>query len=178
LPVFSLAVLNVQVLLPQRRLHNVSRTSAHLRIHISGVICYLWSFRVLKHLSISPIKTHPLRTEKYFITWLSVTIEGVWIDNWIYWTLADPWLQINKTLSLIHTLYSLLDHILQSSQSAVFTSRYLVTASNGGRSPSSGFSNCPRVLATRFSQQQLTRTEPQQTSNLPTHSPTNYSSLH
>jgi hypothetical protein len=40
---------------------------------------------------------------------------------------------------------------------SVFTSRYLVTASNGGRSPSSGFPNCPRPRppASHFSQLQL-----------------------
>jgi hypothetical protein len=36
------------------------------------------------------------------------------------------------------------------SQSAVITSRCLVAASNGGRSPSSEFSNYPRALATSF----------------------------
>jgi hypothetical protein len=41
----------------------------------------------------------------------------------------------------------------------VSTSRYLVTASNGGRSPYSGFPNYPRASATSFSQQQLTMTE-------------------
>jgi hypothetical protein len=36
------------------------------------------------------------------------------------------------------------------SQSFVFTSRCLVTDLNGGRSPSVGFPNCPRALATRY----------------------------
>jgi hypothetical protein len=47
----------------------------------------------------------------------------------------------------------------------IFTSRCLVTASNCGRSPSSGFPNHPRASPTSFSQQRLTRTEPQQSSD-------------
>jgi hypothetical protein len=38
----------------------------------------------------------------------------------------------------------------KSSQSAVFNSRCLVTASNDGRSPYSVFPNYPRASATRF----------------------------
>jgi hypothetical protein len=38
----------------------------------------------------------------------------------------------------------------KSSQSAVFTSRCLVTTSNGGRSRSSGFPNYPSASATSF----------------------------
>jgi hypothetical protein len=53
----------------------------------------------------------------------SVAIDGSWIDDRIYWTL---W--------YTHT----------SVHSHVFISRCSVAASNGGRSPSSGFPNCPR----------------------------------
>jgi hypothetical protein len=35
---------------------------------------------------------------------MSVTMHGIWICNWIYWTLTDSWLQITTALSLIHTL--------------------------------------------------------------------------
>jgi hypothetical protein len=48
-----------------------------------------------------------------------VIIDGVWIGNWIYWTLPDPWLQVIITVSLIHTLYNSLEHTLKSSQPAV-----------------------------------------------------------
>jgi hypothetical protein len=56
---------------------------------------------------------------------------------------------------------------LKSPQPAVFTS-FLVTASKGGRSLSSGFPSCSCASVTSFSQQQLTRTAPQQSSNSPT----------
>jgi hypothetical protein len=39
--------------------------------------------------------------------------------NWIYWTITDPWMQVIITVSLIHTLYSSLEHTLKSSQPAV-----------------------------------------------------------
>jgi hypothetical protein len=50
-----------------------------------------------------------------------VTIDGVWIGNWIYWTLTDSWLQVITPVSLIHTLYSSLAHTFESSQSAMST---------------------------------------------------------
>jgi hypothetical protein len=52
----------------------------------------------------------------------------------------------------------------------IFTSCCSVAASSGGRFPSSGFLNSPRATATSFKQQQLTRTEPQQSSNSLTNS--------
>jgi hypothetical protein len=59
------------------------------------------------------------------------TIDGVWIDDRIYWT---PW----YSAWLHFTVYC---YIHTGVQSHVFTSRCLVAASNSGRFPSSGFPN-------------------------------------
>jgi hypothetical protein len=77
-----------------------------------------------------------------------VIMYGVWIGNCIYSNLTDPWLQVIITVSLIHTLIQFTDFLHW-----VFTSR-LVTASNGSRSPFSGFPNCPGVS---WSNSQLTQ---------------------
>jgi hypothetical protein len=52
----------------------------------------------------------------------------------------------------VTTIYNSLLHIhaYLSVDSQVFTSRCSVAASNGWRSPSPGFPNYPRALATRF----------------------------
>jgi hypothetical protein len=42
--------------------------------------------------------------------WLSA--DGVWIGNWIYWTLTDLWLQVTIALSIIRTLYNSLQHAI------------------------------------------------------------------
>jgi hypothetical protein len=65
-----------------------------------------------------------------FLLSRAVTRGGVWIGNWIYWTLTFV-----KSFS-------------------VFTSRCLIAASNGGHSPCSGFPNCPwpQLSASHFSQ--------------------------
>jgi hypothetical protein len=54
----------------------------------------------------------------------------------------DYTLQFTVTHTHTHTHTSIHIH--------VFTSRYLVAASNGGRFPSSGFPNYPRAAATSF----------------------------
>jgi hypothetical protein len=64
-----------------------------------------------------------------------------------------------------HTLQFTRAHTYVSSACCVFTSRGLVTASNGGLSPYSGFPYYPRASATSFSQQPLTTAEPQQSSD-------------
>jgi hypothetical protein len=53
--------------------------------------------------------------------------------------LLENVINVSLALSLIHTLYSSLQHIMKSSQSAVFTSRCLAAASKGGRSPTMGY---------------------------------------
>jgi hypothetical protein len=74
-----------------------------------------------------------------------VTVDRVWIGNCIYWTLTDPWLQVIITNSLINTLYSSLEHTHKASQPACCVSTsLLVMASNGRRSSSSRFLNCPQ----------------------------------
>jgi hypothetical protein len=66
-----------------------------------------------------------------------VTIDGVWIDDRIYWTLwYSVWLHFT-----VHRLTHTCTH--QCLQSRLHC-RCLVAASNNGRSPSSGFPNCPR----------------------------------
>jgi hypothetical protein len=45
-------------------------------------------------------------TQICIVTCMHVTIDGVWIGNWIYLTLTDPTLQAFITVSLIHTLKS------------------------------------------------------------------------
>jgi hypothetical protein len=93
------------------------------------------------------------------VTCMSVTIDGIWIGNCS--ATANSHSAIRYSTHLIFSVC------------CVFTSRCLVAASNGGRSPSSGFLNSPRTSAISFYQQQLRRTEPQQGSNSFTHSPNN-----
>jgi fluoride ion exporter CrcB/FEX len=71
---------------------------------------------------------------------MSVTIEGLWIGNRVYWTLTDPWLQVIITVSLFLTLRSSLKHTLKSSQSQSLPG----SGFNGGPSTFSGFPNSPR----------------------------------
>jgi hypothetical protein len=47
-------------------------------------------------------------------------------------------------ITRLHTSEIAIGYIRSSQSATVFTGRCLVTASKGGRSPSSGFSNCPR----------------------------------
>jgi hypothetical protein len=68
---------------------------------------------------------------------------------------------LRYTITHTHT------HTHTSVRSHVFTSRFYVAASNGGRFPSSGFPYCPGLSC-----QLLTTTEPQQFSNWHTHQPT------
>jgi hypothetical protein len=76
----------------------------------------------------------------YTVTWLSVIIDRVWIGDRIYWTLwYSAWLHFTVHY-YIHTCV----------HSYVFTGRYLVSASNGGHSPSSWFPSNPCASATSF----------------------------
>jgi hypothetical protein len=82
-----------------------------------------------------------------------LTVDGFLIGNWIYWPLIDPWLQV------IITVWPL-EHPLKSSQTAASSP---VLSGNGGRSPSSGFPNCPRPqlpASNRNSSQGLNRSGP------------------
>jgi hypothetical protein len=96
-----------------------------------------------------------------------VTVDEVSIGNWIDWTL--PHRNIASTSNYCATSNS---HTLQFTTARtvfsvcrIFTYLCLVTASNGGRSLYSGFPNYPRASATSLYQQQLTRTDLQQSSN-------------
>jgi hypothetical protein len=75
--------------------------------------------------------------------------------------------------SWLHFKVHYYTHTHTSVHSHVFTSRCSVAASNGGPAPSSGFQNYARTSATSFPHQQLTTTEPQQSSNSLTHLPIN-----
>jgi hypothetical protein len=82
--------------------------------------------------------------EMFFV--LVVTIEGGLMGNWINWTLTTfnynllyPYRQVKLCTSLQQAL---------SFSVCCLVTTPLVTASNGGRYPSSGFSNCPHTLAT------------------------------
>jgi hypothetical protein len=69
-------------------------------------------------------------------------------------------------LTVLHQTQITIRHTRSSRSVTVFTNRCLVTAFNGGRSPSSGFPNCPRASATSFSQQHFKTAETQQSYNL------------
>jgi hypothetical protein len=63
-----------------------------------------------------------------------VTVGGIWIGNWVYWTILtyDSWLHFTY-YCYIHTTLS----------SVTFFTSLLVTASNDRSSPFSGFPTCP-----------------------------------
>jgi hypothetical protein len=113
-----------------------------------------------------------LKREQQF-TWILVivTTDGVCIANWIYWTLTE---RNYSAIANSHTLQFTIARI-KPSQSAIFTSRCLVTASNGGRSRTIPVPQLPS-----FYQQRLTRTKPQQSSNSLTNqlSPLHSTALH
>jgi hypothetical protein len=48
-----------------------------------------------------------------------VTIYGVYSGSSICWTITNPWIQVIKTVSLIHKLHSSIEHTHKSSQPAV-----------------------------------------------------------
>jgi hypothetical protein len=75
------------------------------------------------------------RHSKCIVTYMSVTRDGV-LDWW-----SDL---LNSLTQRATTLYNSLLRTHTSVHSHVFTSRYAVAATNGGRSPSSGFSSYPR----------------------------------
>jgi hypothetical protein len=64
-------------------------------------------------------------------TCMSVTIKGVWIGNQIYWTLQ-------------HTTHDYTSQITVTQTSVLSLLQSPLATFNGGRSPSSGFPNCPR----------------------------------
>jgi hypothetical protein len=98
----------------------------------------------------------------------SVTIDGVWIGNRLYWTLwYSAWL---------HFTVHYYTHTHTSVYSHVFTSRCSVAATNSGRSASSGFPNYPRAWTTsshRNKSQRLNHSSP--LTNSLAHQPTNSS---
>jgi hypothetical protein len=87
---------------------------------------------------------------------LSVTVDGVWIGNWIYWALNT---RNYRLLWESHWVTHSKDHCNCSTHKvfSVFTGCCLVGASSGGRSASFGFLNCPwpQLLVSPFSHMQL-----------------------
>jgi hypothetical protein len=112
---------------------------------------------------------------KIVLSHVWVIIDGFWLDFRIYWTLTNPWLQAIITVPLIHTLYS--SHTQVFSGCCVFYS-LLVTASNGGHSPSSGFPNCSRSQLPATHSNSSKRLNPRSSlTNSVTHQPTNSTQL-
>jgi hypothetical protein len=86
-----------------------------------------------------------VRTTRKFwttVTRWSVTIDKVWIGNWIYSTITLVTTNNYDSIPEFHNpkITVTTAHIKSSH---FFTSRCRVAASNGGCSPSSGFPNCP-----------------------------------
>jgi hypothetical protein len=84
-----------------------------------------------------------------------MTVDGVWIGNWICWTLTLVTSNNYDSLTELHTPKITVStaHL----KSSVFTGRCLVVESNGGRCYTSGFLNCPwsQLLAFHFSPLEL-----------------------
>jgi hypothetical protein len=106
----------------------------------------------------------PCKVERRCVTWIplgfavhfgnldittrySVTIDGVWIGNRIYWTLTLVTTNNYNSLTGLHApkIAVIIEHKVFS----VFNTRCLVAASNGGRSPSSGSLNSLRIWGPR-----------------------------
>jgi hypothetical protein len=83
-----------------------------------------------------------------------MTTDEVWIGNWIYGTLTFI-NTINDSLTELHT--PKITVTTTHRNSSVFTSRCLVSFSNGWRTSSSGLPNClePQLPASNFSKLQL-----------------------
>jgi hypothetical protein len=88
------------------------------------------------------------------VTW-SVTVDGFWIDDRIYWTL---WYRAWLHFTVHYYTYA-------SAQSRLHC-RCLVTAFNGGRSPSSGFPDCPQPQLLASNSNSLQRLNPSKSGQL------------
>jgi hypothetical protein len=91
------------------------------------------------------------RIGRFFCHAFSVRSKFYSISNTVTWfsdfrRVLDWWLDLlDSLIQCVTTLYSTLLHT-KVSKVHVFTSRCLVAASKGGRSPSSGLPNWPRLL--------------------------------
>jgi hypothetical protein len=86
--------------------------------------------------------------------WL-VTVGGFWLVIVFIGLLQLVTTSKDYSVTVLHTSQINVRHARFSQSVTIFTSRCSVAASNGGRSPSSGFSNCPRKASHSNSSQQL-----------------------
>jgi hypothetical protein len=124
-----------------------------------------------------PLQYNPLFQLILSCVWL--TIDGVWVGNWIYWTLTD--ISYYSAIANSHTLQFITART-KSSQSAVFISHCTVTVYNSGHSHYSGFPNYPHAKCQQLpasnsnSSQGLNCSSP--LTHSPNHQPTRFTPLH
>jgi hypothetical protein len=117
---------------------------------LSWNLFFYYSSNVCDCICISIAVLHPI----YYMLWVPiilscvcVTIDGVWIGEWIYWSLThDSELQALAVLLLIYTPYKSL-HIEASATCTVFSRHCLVTALNSEDSLASVLTS---LLSTRY----------------------------
>jgi hypothetical protein len=73
-----------------------------------------------------------------------VTIDKIWIGNWIYCLLQLITTCKDYALTVLHTLYVIIEYSRFSQSDTVFTSRHLVASSNSRHPLSSELLNYPQ----------------------------------
>jgi hypothetical protein len=127
----------------RRKLHNLYSSASIIRLIKSGRI--MWARHLArmgeernackilmgKSEGKRPIGRRRLRCQDNVIMLFNVSVEGFWIDDWIYWILMCRVEYISR-FTIAHSLAS------------TVSNRCSVAASNGRHSHSSGFPNCPQ----------------------------------